>query len=582
LVVLRGDGEWGEFSADGPAAATATEELERDLASREEEYSGAVSDPVLEERRRRADQDRSKAQDLLNGQGAEAIERAGELRATPASSDALSRATRAGELRDRADALLVERGLADGDLVLAERRKLETTPSDRHVHRELTEDELPADRTDAEARQAIEEAEAQRQQLAVTRANEEGNAALEAARAAKARVEMFEVLVATLSDLVGPEFADELGGVTLDTVVFTGSDDEAKAAHAQFSKTLREAREAYDKIEVRLSRSVGELRSFATNADLAEAGVLREPVLMGEVTDVARRAGELAEAHQTRAAVLRSDLSSIAQDQAILVTDLSGQVHGVLDLLKRAPHISVMDQSLGEWANKSFLTITFDDVSAQPDELARRVSEEIDVIVAKGDVPEGLVTLQRVVRSAVPGGFRVRVLKPTADLHEERVPVSAMSKWSGGEKLTAAVVLYCIVARLRARNRSRQLPMNSSGALVLDNPLGKSNYVGFLAVQRRVAGALGVQLVYTTGVRDLKAVGTFPNVIRCRNRRSASQERGYVVATERGGEAHGTTLESMGMLSTARVVRLDPSATPVPGEGPVPTPAMSEGSDGAA
>ena len=92
---------------------------------------------------------------------------------------------------------------------------------------------------------------------------------------------------------------------------------------------------------------------------------------------------------------------------------------------------------------------------------------------------------------------------------------------------------------------------------MLDNPLGKSNYVGFLAVQRRVAEALGVQLLYTTGVRDLKAVGTFPNVIRCRNRRAASTDRGYVTAAERAGEAHGTSLE--GMVSSARVVRLDPA-----------------------
>jgi hypothetical protein len=92
---------------------------------------------------------------------------------------------------------------------------------------------------------------------------------------------------------------------------------------------------------------------------------------------------------------------------------------------------------------------------------------------------------------------------------------------------------------------------------MLDNPLGKSNYVGFLAVQRRVAEALGVQLLYTTGVRDLKAVGTFPNVIRCRNRRAASTDRGYVTAAERAGEAHGTSLE--GMVSSARVVRLEPT-----------------------
>jgi hypothetical protein len=57
-------------------------------------------------------------------------------------------------------------------------------------------------------------------------------------------------------------------------------------------------------------------------------------------------------------------------------------------------------------------------------------------------------------------------------------------------------------------------------------------------------------------VRDLKAVGTFPNVIRCQNRRPAGSDRGFVTANERAGDAHGSSLE--GLVSSARVVRLEP------------------------
>ena len=91
----------------------------------------------------------------------------------------------------------------------------------------------------------------------------------------------------------------------------------------------------------------------------------------------------------------------------------------------------------------------------------------------QGRHARGAGDTQRAVRAAVPDGFQVRVLKPTADLHEERVAVSAMSKWSGGEKLTAAVVLYCIVARLRARNRSRAAAVRLEWCARARQPVGQ-------------------------------------------------------------------------------------------------------------
>ncbi|MGD0985722.1 MAG: hypothetical protein ABSA65_18215 [Acidimicrobiales bacterium] len=555
-VELRGSGEWGSEADDGPDSDTSTEELERELVSRDEQYRGAVSDPVLEDRRSRAVADRTSAQTRLNHQGDTATYRANGLRHEPAASDSESRAGRVAALDIRHRALLTEGGEANVDLTAAQARLREHTPADRQVYRELAESELPTDRADAERRQGQEEAEATRQQGIVSEAERMIAEAVAKSSAAKARKELLSVLADGLDNLVVPDRQVE----PITEEPFTSSDEEARSAQSESTARLRSATERFTTTETHLNKSVTDLRAFATRAEFESAGSLREPIMVGEIADVGRRAAELTDAHETRAAVLRNDLAAISADQQILVTDLSDQVRRVLDLLKKAPQTSVMHPSLGEWANKSFLTISFDDVTSQADEMARRVSAEIDVIVAKGDAPDGLVTLQKAVHAAVPGGFKVRVLKPTADLHEERVQVSAMSKWSGGEKLTAAVVLYCIIARLRARNRSRELSVGTSGALMLDNPLGRSNYVGFLAVQRRVAEALGVQLLYTTGVRDLKAVGTFPNVIRCRNRRAASTDRGYVTAAERVGEAHGTSLE--GMVSSARVVRLDPPPEP--------------------
>jgi hypothetical protein len=55
--------------------------------------------------------------------------------------------------------------------------------------------------------------------------------------------------------------------------------------------------------------------------------------------------------------------------------------------------------------------------------------------------------------------------------------------------------------------------------LILDNPIGRASRVRFLELQRDVARAMGVQLVYTTGVNDHEALRALPNVIRLRNER---------------------------------------------------------------
>jgi hypothetical protein len=55
--------------------------------------------------------------------------------------------------------------------------------------------------------------------------------------------------------------------------------------------------------------------------------------------------------------------------------------------------------------------------------------------------------------------------------------------------------------------------------LILDNPIGRASRVRFLELQRDVARAMGVQLIYATGVNDHEALRALPNVIRLRNER---------------------------------------------------------------
>lgn len=57
----------------------------------------------------------------------------------------------------------------------------------------------------------------------------------------------------------------------------------------------------------------------------------------------------------------------------------------------------------------------------------------------------------------------------------------------------------------------------AAGTLFLDNPIGRANATYLLELQRAVSDALGVQLLYTTGLFDTTALAEFPLVIRLRN-----------------------------------------------------------------
>jgi hypothetical protein len=116
--------------------------------------------------------------------------------------------------------------------------------------------------------------------------------------------------------------------------------------------------------------------------------------------------------------------------------------------------------------------------------------------------------------------------------------------------VTISLLLFTMIVKLRAANRGRELP--GLGVLPLDNPLGKANYVVFLDLQRKVAAANGVQLLFLTGVGDMKAVGRFPNIIRMRN--TARGGREYVRVAGR----HITDDDPAGVVDSTRIWRDDP------------------------
>ena len=92
--------------------------------------------------------------------------------------------------------------------------------------------------------------------------------------------------------------------------------------------------------------------------------------------------------------------------------------------------------------------------------------------------------------------------------------IREMGSWSEGERTTVAILLYCTLVKLRAQSRGQVDRRTEVSALLLDNPIGPCSKPEFLQMQRWIAGQLGIQLVYATGVNDPQALSVFPNRIR--------------------------------------------------------------------
>ncbi|WP_433213282.1 hypothetical protein ACQP00_01705 [Dactylosporangium sp. CS-047395] len=230
---------------------------------------------------------------------------------------------------------------------------------------------------------------------------------------------------------------------------------------------------------------------------------------------------------------LAGELDAVEKDKHLVVTALCAEVREGLKTLQRAQHHAQLPPGLADHLrNRRFLDVgPRSSVDTSDATLRSRVERLVDKLVAgKDPIPDGLTLAWEAIAAVVGrGNFVARVLKPSTELTDDRQPVELMSKWSGGEKVTISLLLFCMLARLRAANRGGDVP--GLGVLPMDNPLGTANYVAFLDLQRRVAAANGIQLIFLSGLGDMRAVGRFPNVVRMRN--THNRGRNYARVMER-------------------------------------------------
>jgi DNA segregation ATPase FtsK/SpoIIIE-like protein len=315
--------------------------------------------------------------------------------------------------------------------------------------------------------------------------------------------------------------------------------------------------------ERRLEQHVTDLKDSLGNVTYQHLDIpLRQQISNLDRAFIPGLAAQWTTALERRVAALSSQLAGVEEARDSLVAQLANHVSDARQKLDHAVGFSQFPDGCRKWSGQKFLDIRY----RKPDRaaLTSLIRQSVEELAAgsRAKTMKGMDLVLHCLHKAIPGGFHVKVLKPTASGHTEYVSVEDMSEvFSGGQELTGAILLYCTLAALctspSPRSRTRH-----GGVLLLDNPIGRANAPYLVDLQQDMAAALGIQLIYTTGLTDEHVMTRFPLRIQLRNDAEARSGLSLVPVSEHVHNALAPDVriapdpdapEPVGYLSAARV-----------------------------
>ncbi|MBB6416244.1 hypothetical protein [Streptomyces sp. AK010] len=469
----------------------------------------------------RAESDESAARAELDRLSNKVRTRAEQLLESPDGSDGPSRQAAAARAEELVQLLETRMSTASEQLGRLRGEAERLAPADDgETHTDLPDELQPRDAEHAQTLLRTATAELASHTEALNQAREAHAELLDAHRAAEDAASGFDEIAAMLRDLLREHTTDEEHE---EPEPYPGSPEEARQSAAEARRSLRGCAADLSAAEAAVREASDILVRHANSTRYEQVRTpARQQIRELPASALPEHAQKWADAFAPRLRVLTDELEQLERNRDSIVDRLRGLVESALATLRSAQRLSRLPEGLGEWSGQEFLRIRFE----EPDQatLTERLGEVIDeatraAVKKNSDLRrDGMSLLLRGVAAALePKGVAVEILKPDAVLRAERVPVGQMGDvFSGGQLLTAAIALYCTMAALRSNDRGRDKHRHA-GTLFLDNPIGRANATYLLELQRAVSDALGVQLLYTTGLFDTTALAEFPLVIRMRN-----------------------------------------------------------------
>ena len=358
-----------------------------------------------------------------------------------------------------------------------------------------------------------------------------------AARRARAEAEREERLAKDCKNWVGT-----LGGVLGDdSTLPEGMDlprEEDIPEHVSAAvSTLRQAHDVLNEARRGVYDSYDDIRKFTSSDEFRRieserevAGHLRENDALAAAANAHRTAGLI----EDRLKTIEHELSRLDDDLRACVAELERLLGTALHIVRRMVRDGRIPDQVPRFGGQPVFRMSADPARiavAQRKEILRSyISDlaEVDRVPETGqDIAAEL--MYRMTKALGREALGIRLLKPKGEGDTEHMPIDKVTV-SGGELLTAAMMIYLVLARLRAESLHKGA--DEAGVLIMDNPLGKANKALLLKTQIGLADAMRIQLFYTTGVQDTSALAEFENIVRLRRRNQSRGTRRIHVEVE--------------------------------------------------
>ncbi len=516
----------------GPLPGDDETTIRAGLASIEAALRDAAIDPQLHQqlrdaRRKQADLDAGLDTNPAQRQRAEYLAASDGARHQVALSESLREASELeAEGRERYAKAQVAAETADAEY----QQRVEDRSTDRSSP---DIDGFPADQdvtTPAEAERVAEQLDERATQLLETQRAEERAAsnAAEATEQAEHAMKLLDAAAKPLRFLADPALTGR-----------RARDVDELIARLNFAQDdVRESSQTLSGSERAQEAAAGTVRAHANgpHARKVEEGddarVIDLIMRLRAGGELPTEAERLAEQLEQRATSLRDDLERHDQNVRTCAKILHVQAATAIQRLRAYQNQSQLPEGLGNWSQRRFVTIDHDDVpdneSVAVDRVARIVHSLLTPGAARSDAPSLLFAA---ARALVDAPFRVRLLKPHTDLSLDRVDVAELKNFSCGQRVTAGVLLYATMTRVRAAGDAA-----SSGWLWLDNPFGQASADQFVRTMRRAADQLGLQLLFTAAPKDKGALSMFDRTIALARKTRPSSKQKVVVIDDKTRE----------------------------------------------
>ena len=458
-------------------------EVERALAGKEDRFAEAFSDlerAVVE------------AEALQDG-----------LREAAAGAEAALEAAREAASAARAEADSAGRDYRSEK----ERRTEEIRPEPLTDLRSLDPEALARIGPRAEAAIVEQEAIASREADAARRAREE---AARHGRTAASSADQATTLGGALSTDSAPAEKMELP-----------REDEVAALVSATVAALGRARDALGEAHKAVYESYDDIRRFTNSDAFRELESERQVAAHLGANDplaAAENAERTAGLIDDRLKTIEHDLSRLDEDLEACVAELERLLRTALHILRRMVRDGRIPDHVPRFGGQPVFRMGTDLSRVAVDqrrEILRSyvtdVAEAVRIPETGQDIASELV--ERMTAALGRDSLGIRLLKPKGEGDTEHMPIDRVSV-SGGELLTAGMMIYLVLVRLRAE--AMHGGAGEGGVLIMDNPLGKANKALLLKTQIGLADAMGIQLFYTTGVQDTNALAEFENIVRLR------------------------------------------------------------------